>query len=78
MTNKQLNILFEKHGKKSRDFITWAEKIGGIKLLPSEISRHRNGGQAITKAFSALYRLYFLIIQESQNAVEANPLKKLL
>lgn len=78
MNGRELNILFEKHGKKSCDFITWAEKIGGIRLLPSEISRHRNGGQAITKSFSALYRLYFLIIQESQNAVEANPLKKLL
>lgn len=78
MTTEKLNKLFESHGKRSRDFITWAEKVGGIRLIPSEISRHRNGGQSITKSFSALYRLYFLIIQESQNAAEANPLKKLL
>lgn len=77
MNQKELNSLFEKHGKKNRDFIAWAGNVCGVTLLPSEISRHRGGGQGISKSFAALYRVYFLIIKESQKA-EANPLKNLL
>lgn len=78
MNQKELNNLFEKYGKKNRDFINWANDVCGVYFLASEVSRHRNGGQAITKSFSALYRVYFLIIEESERAVEANPLKKLI
>lgn len=78
MTAKQLNNLFEAHAKRSKDFISWAFEVCGVSFADSEVSRHRNSGQHITRSFAALYTIYFRLIEESQNAVEANPLKKLL
>lgn len=78
MKKEELNILFHQFGKKSCDFISWASNVCYVDFMPNEISRHRRGKQGVTRSFEGLYRLYFLILEESQKAVEANPLKNLL
>lgn len=77
MTAEKLNSLFQCSGKKSRDFIAWALSVCGVRFSESEVSRHRNGGQGITKSFAALYSIYFRIIEEGERAADVNPLKNL-
>lgn len=77
MKSKELSTLFASHDKKIADFLLWGRSVLGVDFKYEEVWRHLAGKRGITKPFTAVYRLYFKILEES-NKAENQPFKNLL